>query len=393
MNTKSPIASKTGYIPTLDGWRAIAVFAVISYHDRVYSIGGFSNAAIHSWGILGVDLFFAISGLLICSRLLDEEESNRRISLKDFYIRRFCRIMPPAFLFLAVLGVLGLFLAVRVKLAAWLCSLFFVGNYYFVRFHNPDLSLYTDHFWSLAIEEHFYLFLPGILYLFPRRRIQVMTSLVAAFFVYAVCIHAHPAWLSSLGEGFADMRTELRINTLLFPALLAILLRKPGFRSFCARRVNPLSALYALIAAFFLAYISGLERPFSIVIPFVFPWFLIGTILHPGNYLSRLLETAPLRYLGRISYSIYLWQQLFFIGTNDSFRAAWPLSILQAWPWNMAATILIASMSYYLLEKPFIRLGHRLAPPATPGRAEMESFHRAPHPGGRDLPRANPPGF
>ncbi len=370
--------TRVGYIPTLDGWRALAVFSVIAFHDKLRRIGPVSDSFLHNYGSLGVDLFFAISGILICSRLLDEEYANHEISLRDFYVRRFCRILPAAWLYLGVLATLGIAHVVRVGIAAWLSSIVFLGNYYSVYVRSIEVSLYTNHFWSLAIEEHFYLILPGILVLFRARRIAVLASLVSAFLVYSLCIHANQGWLNFMGGNEAAMRTELRINALIFPALLAILLRRPGFNRFSERWLTPLYVIPTLMAAFGALYYLAVKLHLSnsgliqLISNFAFPFLIISTLMHPGSYISRLLEIAPLRHLGKISYSIYLWQQLFFIGQHTDFGATWPFSLLQSYPWSMCAVLLIANASFYLVERPFIRLGHRLAPPAPPGRRDLE---------------------
>jgi len=374
--------TKVGYIPTLDGWRALAVFSVIFYHDKLWRIGPVSDSFIHNYGSMGVDLFFAISGILICSRLLDEEYTNHQISIRDFYVRRFCRILPPAWLYLGVLAVLGIAHVVHVGLAAWLCSLVFLGNYYNVWVRSVEVSLYTNHFWSLAIEEHFYLILPGILVLFRKHRIAVLVTLIAAFFVYGTLIHANRGWLDFMGGNESVMRTELRINALIFPALLAILLRKPTFNRFSERWLKPHFVIPALIVVFGALFALAVKLHLSnsgliqTAANFGFPFLIVSTMMHPRTWLSRLLEIAPLRHLGKISYSIYLWHQLFFIGKHTSFGAAWPFNLLQSWPWSMCAVLLIANASFYLVERPFIRLGHRLAPPATPGRRDMEPASR-----------------
>jgi peptidoglycan/LPS O-acetylase OafA/YrhL len=96
---------------------------------------------------------------------------------------------------------------------------------------------------------------------------------------------------------------------------------------------------------------------------------LLGSVLNSRGTLSRALESRPLRYFGRISYSVYLWQELFFILHFHS--ASFPLGILQRTPLRFAATLLLAMGSYYLIERPLIRLGHKLAPPATQGRGDI----------------------
>lgn len=103
---------------------------------------------------------------------------------------------------------------------------------------------------------------------------------------------------------------------------------------------------------------------FNLAISFV----LITTVLHPQTLIGRLLEFRPLRWIGRLSYSLYLWQQLFCVPHPGSSY----LGLLHRWPWNLAATFGCAILSYYLLEQPMIRLGHRLHRPATAGCPEDE---------------------
>lgn len=362
---------RAGYIPTLDGWRAIAVLAVIAYHDQLRHLGFVSDDTLHTYGFLGVDLFFAISGILICTRLLEEEEMRGRISLKGFYIRRFFRILPPAMAYLAVVGLLGLAGVIHVGLVSWFCSLFFVNNYYMAHVGNPA-SPYTAHFWSLGIEEQFYLLLPGILFLFPRRRIAVLTAIAIASLAYPIWVFSHPDLLHAMGNQFSRFRTEMRLSSLFFPALLAVFLRRPGFRRACSVAVLPIVVIFVLLFALGLLVPNGLENYFLIIaVPCGFPFLLIGTTLHPSSLLSRFLELAPMKFVGRISYSLYLWQQLFFFDQFEHSRGAQVFSVVQAKPWTLAFVILVASASYFFLEKPMIRLGHRLAPPTTPGRGDL----------------------
>src|SRR4051812_22693446 len=102
--------SSNGYLPTLDGWRSIAILAVILDHTISYQLGPRYPFLLPAAGIgqNGVSLFFAISGFLICSRLIEEENLCGRVSLRGFYIRRASRILPPAMLYLAVIGALGI---------------------------------------------------------------------------------------------------------------------------------------------------------------------------------------------------------------------------------------------------------------------------------------------
>jgi len=102
-------------------------------------------------------------------------------------------------------------------------------------------------------------------------------------------------------------------------------------------------------------------------------------MLHPRSLTTRFLETAPMRFLGRFSYSIYLWHVLFFSLRDIGSTITSPtLRFVSGQPWRYIATLAAASLSYYFVEKPLIRLGHRLAPPATPGHADLANIPSLP---------------
>lgn len=158
---------KSGYLPTLDGWRAAAIIAVLLDHTLEYSplrcypkLMNFAHT-----GPNGVSLFFAISGFLICSRLLEEEGAFGRISLRGFYIRRACRILPPALFYLIVIAVLSVCGLIVVSPGEWFGSAFFFRNYLPGDWISRGWGGYTVHYWSLAVEEHFYLLWPAALVL------------------------------------------------------------------------------------------------------------------------------------------------------------------------------------------------------------------------------------
>jgi peptidoglycan/LPS O-acetylase OafA/YrhL len=363
-----PKPRSSGYIPTLDGWRTIAVFGVMAFHGPLYHLGRWSDSWLHENGALGVSLFFAISGLLICSRLLDEEAKNGAISLPAFYIRRTFRILPAMMAYLAIIGVLGLCRVIHVGLGSWLSSLFFFNNYFAYFVHDANWSLYTNHFWTLAVEEHFYLVLPFLLAFFPKLRGRLLLAMATLSllwtFIHAVLTRHDPLAV------YAGGRTELQIYALFFPAFLAVLLANHSVRERFAKFCRP----WIVIPSSGLAWLVCLHVSYllthTLVIAVCFPLVVLSTVFHPGTWLGRILEWAPMRFLGRISYSLYLWQQLFFI--HDVPRAAGFLGLLQATPWNLLSTLSMALLSYFLLEKPLMRLGHRLAPPPTPGHRDME---------------------
>jgi peptidoglycan/LPS O-acetylase OafA/YrhL len=359
---------RSGYVPTLDGWRAIAIAGVIVAHgaDTLLSPqGALPNTTWHAltrYGALGVDLFFGISGLLICSRLLEEEERRGRISLAGFYIRRFCRILPPYFMYLLVVGVAGLLGVFAIHRSEFLSCVFFVRNYLPAPY---NLGWYTAHLWSLAVEEHFYLLWPGILFLAGSRRARplviVLALALAAWRVLEFRLQLVPRLLP--GALFYE-RTDIRLDALLWGCAAALALRVPAWRASLERWLST-GAWLLLVAAFVgcVAYHPPLAMLWqSILIPLV----LLGPVLHPAGYMGRFLETGVMRWVGRVSYSLYLWQQLFLVGAQAAHPL--PLGLLQSLPLNLAALLACAALSYYAIERPMIRVGHRLAAPVTPGR-------------------------
>ena len=332
---------KSGYMPTLDGWRAIAILAVIFCHDSVHTLGRFSTRWLLEYGSLGVDVFFAISGVLICSRLLDEERIYGKISLKHFYVRRAFRILPPAFLFLGVISILSALSVIVVTRGEIAESLLFCRN--------------TTHFLKLTADHagHWYT---------KRYRAQVLGAL-------AVAVLGHRGMALQTREWWSiEYHPDIRIDALLVPAMIAILGSSPRNREVMLRylRFWPLGIILFL---FLVPFGPGTAWQATVFI-WLLPPIVLGSVLNPGNILGRLLEWSVLRYIGRISYSLYLWQQLFF--TGHFLGALWhPLGWLQSWPLRLVITFALAMLSYHLLECPMTRLGRRLAPPATAGRQEQ----------------------
>lgn len=338
---------RSGYIQTLDGWRTIAVWAVIFYHRSLTRIGPLDLSGIHSFCHRGVDLFFAISGILICSRLLEEQRLNGTISLKNFYIRRVFRIQPAAVAFLVVAGSLGLAGVFQESIPAWVASLFCYRNFYAAA-NGPSLpgDAYTAHFWSLAVEEHFYLVLPALLIFARTRLIQALGFLSLVFFIWTVvAIHFH-----ILYGPLMSWRTDICLANLLIPAFLAVLVTRPRYCIWLTRISSHGALLAAITAAILLSQFTLRGHFLNEICSIGFPLVVASTMLHPEGWLGRLLETRLFTFGGRISFSLYLWQQL---------------------PWNLLAVIGCAIFSYYFIEKRFMRLGHRLAPPSTPGRGDL----------------------
>ena len=354
-----PNSKESTYIPTLDGWRALSIGLVLMSHSPVSCTVPVLGALLHSlnsFGGIGVEVFFGISGLLICSKLLEEESRCGQISVKGFYVRRFFRILPAALFYLLVVAILGAFQVIPLLTIDWFGSLFFFRNYLMLLEylqHSPlAMHWYTGHFWSLSMEEHFYLVLPAILVSFKRVRLWVLGGLALAVALWRSVL----AHLMHSNYQFT-FRTDTHVDALLIPAMIALALY-PFMRTKAAKRYIPAWSFPVFIGMQILLLTAKI--PFSWTLRAVLiPLLILSTALHPNAIPGSILESKPVRWIGWISYSLYLWQQLFF-GTN--FVGSPPgIAALREWPINLVALMVCATFSYYIVEKPFVRLGHQLA--------------------------------
>ena len=341
---------RSSRFPVLDGWRAIGIGLVIWHHATTAFYKNedvYYSASKSQLGAFGVDIFFGLSGLLISALLLEEYNRNGSISLSGFYTRRIFRILPPCFAFLLVAGLLGLIQS-PLELAG--CVAFF-------RNYLPAAAggYYTGHLWSLAVEEHFYLLWPAVLVWIVSRGFGARpVAYLSIFFGLWRVIDAQTGATSLLLPGVSGhFRTDLRADALLWGCFVAFLVAAPDTREQLRKHLSaPVVAIAAVAAVACVVYFSMLTTLwFAMLVPVV----LAGTMLHPEWRFCRLLELAPVRFVGRISYSLYLWQQLFL-------TPGWlpKIGVLQHWPWNLLATFAAATASYFLIEKPCIRFG-RLA--------------------------------
>ncbi len=360
-----------GYLPTLDGWRFVAIGYVILAHigDSLANMfrPGWEPFArfMHATGEFGVHIFFGISGFLITSRLLEEQMVDGRVSLKRFYIRRAFRILPPVVAFLGVAGILGVLGIVRIHLGHWLSALFFYANYY------RDITWYVGHFWSLAVEEHFYFVWPALFVFFGMRRgFKVAVLLACAVIVWRVVRFK----LTFLGtpDGLTAAHTDFQADGLLWGCAVAFLFARPAIREkmkslltmpVWAGMMIVIAATVAIEPRWWVLW-QGEVALQKLLIPLV----IVGTVVRPKGIPGRILEFSPIRWVGRLSYSLYLWQQLFLV-TNA--ERADRMGSLQSFPINILCVLAIATASYYLVERPLIKVGHRLAKPVTPGRPDL----------------------
>jgi peptidoglycan/LPS O-acetylase OafA/YrhL len=348
------------YLPGLDGWRAVAIAMVLFAHVR---LPGNALEDVAAYGAVGVHLFFAISGFLITNRLLEEAETAGRVSLRAFYIRRAFRILPAALAYLAALCVLGFGLGwIPLTGGQIVSSALFFRNYWV---EPAARSWYTGHYWSLSVEEHFYLLWPGLLVLLGMRRARWAAPALACLFAAWRGLDTLNGWVAALNPAWRDLvgRTDYRMDGLLWGCSAAFVWDSRRAREWLAARGR---AEYGLIAIAAMAALLVAKPPgYVALLAWLMPVPLLLTAAHPRGWFGGLFEAGPARWFGRLSYSVYLWQMLFLTAYGIPVSLGWA----QQFPINLVLVLACACGSYYFVERPLRKWGRLLARLPEPARA------------------------
>jgi peptidoglycan/LPS O-acetylase OafA/YrhL len=361
-----PVGSRARYLPGLDGVRAVAVLAVLGYHFGVPHMDG---------GLLGVSVFFTLSGFLITGILIAAWRQTGRIPFARFYLNRARRLLPAlGVVLLTVLAVTAL--VERENLAQrWdesVAAAFYVSNWFMIRTGSSYFDLFAgpsplEHLWSLAVEEQFYLIWPVLLLALLRltggrapRVAMYATGLAAvSFLLLAVLSHG----------GIDNTRpyegTDTRAGELLVGAALALVYRPTRIK------VTPPAAVRAGVDVAGLAALAGIAwlvastSTFSLslyrgglLLLALLSALLLVAVTYPGSLSGRLLGSAVPRWIGERSYGIYLWHMpvVAFTPHHEPGTAGdwfWPALL------DLALTLLLASLSWTLIEDPVRRHGLR----------------------------------
>jgi len=374
------------FYPALDGLRAIAILLIFSFHYCRLTW----DVEVWRWGWVGVDLFFCLSGFLITGILYDS--LHRDDYFRNFYIRRALRIFPLYYSFWLVLLLLTPILHVSWSHAV-LSMAFYIGNFFIAGanlHHHADPSLVfflspfhggkthkllINHFWSLCVEEQFYLVWPSVLWIVRSRRsllrlcLILFTVLPIARLLY---VHFQPQMFS---QGMLYFNTFSRADGLLAGAGVALWLRGPGGSKTTLRRI----ALGLTIGAPLLLALSlTLEKtrsgmPMNDPVISTIGYTLValaaaGILLlaiESSSLFTSFLQMRPLVAIGRISYGIYFYQLMLLevVYSRDHFLFLKSHHLLVMIPVSMfLAAFVMAKLSFRFLESPFLRLKPLLAP-------------------------------
>ena len=353
--------TKSRYIPALDGLRAFAVLAVIAYHLGMQWAPG---------GLLGVTVFFVLSGYLITSLLLIEWDNTETINLPQFWLRRVRRLMPAIVLVIvctaALCALLDHSLLTKLRDDMW-AALLWVTNWWYI---FQDASYFDalgapsplTHFWSLAIEEQFYLVWPVVLLVAHKTGVKRTTMRNATLIVALLSALEMALLYNPLDDpSRVYYGTDTRAFSLLIGAWLAFVwpshmlgAQKSVHLTKQVRNVLDGVGIVALVALLgLIVFVDGFS-PFlyrgGILLASVLTAVVIAVMVHPASLLGRFAGTKPLVWIGLRSYGIYLWHYPLFLLMN-------PRNFTGETPWWMylvqvAVVFACAAFSYRFVENP-----------------------------------------
>lgn len=339
------------HLPALDGLRAVAVFTVVASH---------SNLPLRVPGDLGVSAFFVLSGFLITRLLVRERERTGEVSIRRFYLRRTMRIFPAYYAFLLLSYALDARAGQLWSNTLLANALTYTVNYFNAFNHHPSTSV--AHAWSLAVEEQFYLLWPLAFVILAARGRRALVTGVSLAALGAV---AWRSWLflgAHIDPSYVYNAFDTRLDNLAVGCLLALAVDYDTVVA-AARRVAKRSWFPIVTLALLLTSRIATPESYHYSIGFTVDALLVATLIVQllQLYRTRLwswLEWPAVRYLGAISYPIYLYHQW---GASVGRRVVGDAHAFE-FAAGVVATVVLASGSYYVIERPFLRLKARYAP-------------------------------
>ena len=367
--------TRLAYLPALDGVRACAVLAVMMFHGGIPHMDG---------GFMGVDAFFVLSGFLITSLLIGEWRQALTIKLGAFWARRARRLLPALLLmllfvafFAAVIVPKGTYGALRLDALA---TLVYVSNWHFILvnsnyFNETSASSPLLHTWSLAVEEQFYVIWPlvvlGVLHF--TRSLRALFALCCAAAI-ASAVWMHVVYNGGLNTNRAYLGTDTRSQCLFIGCALAVGLvlltqrrheegrlakgelwrPESGAGRMACGIVGVIGAAGAV--SLWVATTSTSTFPYSggfFLIGLSIACVILAAVAAPRSIVPRVLSLAPVRYVGRISYGLYIWHWPIFIWLDAARTGLYGYELFAL---RVLVTFAVSVVSFHLIERP-IRMG------------------------------------
>ncbi len=374
------------YYPELDGLRALAVLLVLWWHSSqwAYNISpaigklSISYFKVSVFGACGVSLFFVLSGFLITGILMDTAKDKN--CLKNFYIRRSLRIFPLYYLSLIIFTILSLLIYSDFNYNDHIYSyIFYVQNLtglFWGESSFRDKSwIFFDHFWSLAVEEQFYLIWPAFfLWAYNRLNFYKLFLVFTGFIIMSVAIRyyltMHGVWK------YAHINSFARADALIMGALVVYTMKmNKEFFVFFKKISDFIMPLFPIILIISILYLTRSGPLFTVYAQYIislgsiFSFFLIIYVINVSadrNLFQRVLCSAVMKYLSRVSYGFYIFHIpvltiLQYCLQEYTSMGYWPYHAILFFVGGII-TLVIASISYRYFEKPILSLKDRYAP-------------------------------
>ncbi|MFQ3726562.1 acyltransferase family protein [Staphylococcus equorum] len=364
LNQRNGIQQHTRYMPGLDGLRAISVIGIIIYHLNKQWLSG---------GFIGVDTFFVISGYLITSLLLKEYEETGIINLKQFWLRRVKRLIPAVFVLVLVVTLATLIFKpehiVSIKHDAFAAFLY-VSNWWYiatdVNYFEQFAFMPLKHLWSLAIEEQFYIFFPVILIMLlltMKKRRNVILIFLATSIISLLTMVIISGPHSSHSRVYFG--TDTRLQTMLLGVILAFIW--PPFKlkkdpNIILRNIIDSIGMFALLGLLLVFFKVSDDSSWiyngGFYLISTLTLFVIISVVHPSGYFAKIIGNRLFVYIGKRSYSLYLWH-FPIISFLHAYYVDGQIPVY-VYIIDLTFTAIFAELSYRYIETPFRKNGFKI---------------------------------
>lgn len=339
--------TEKSYKPYLDGLRGLSILIVAISH------GGFGKIIP---GGFGLTIFFFISGYLITSLLLKEKENTGSIHMPNFYMRRLWRLLPALVVYIVVVSVVSLIMNEKLHISEALSAVFYYSNYYKLFIHyTPMGGVYSpyDVLWSLAVEEHFYLFFAPLVAFVKNKRTMLIA--VVSMLVIPVLVRALVTQFTSVdfSDEYTYRATESRMDSIAYGCLLAMVGHKSFFK-LDSRWVFLIGC--AGIVASLLFRNEYFRQVFRYTLQGLCLYLVFGEIIYAEKLqiVRSALSGKFIVFIGKLSYSIYLYHWLALILVMIAFGGVLMTPVWQSAYWGLTMALSIAS--YFVVERPTLKL-------------------------------------
>lgn len=337
---------KENYYPSLNGLRGLSIILVVAFHLGVYS-----NSRIFN-GPLGVNIFFVLSGFLITTLCIKEINLTKTLSLRSFYYRRFLRIFPVAYLYVTIVLILNLIFLLNIAWYQFAAAYLYIMNFSYFRSHH--FTPYFGHYWSLSVEEQFYLIFPFILKI--SKKLFVASIVFIVFVLPVFCLLQYLYEPLNKGVLYAFTHYFIKFQAIAIGCLCSVLTINKTFDSIYLTKTKVVGNVIAVFLIFYLNYDSfySIKAVYiNCCISILTGYIIVSNLVPSKDVFFRLLNFKPLVVLGILSYSIYIWHVLFLHNNLNLSK------YIIGYPYNLIWITTVSCLSHYGFERYFLKLKKR----------------------------------